>query len=290
MVNQQDNDKDKDDNNYQIFELGPADAPPGGTGRGPGIGRWVAIAVGIALIGGVAWYLLNSEVQETATEDGVPVVTADPGPIKKKPEPGEEGGMEVPDRGKSVYDRASGSDAATQQGQVEQILPGPEEPKTPPSGSEEAETGQAPAVAADDAATKTQQQAEKSPGAAATDGKSAFDTSEGAPTVEEVQSAPAPKPEPVQSESEKKGVADAYFIQLTARRSEADANAAWERIVAANKDILGDYKPLVIRADLGEKGVFYRLRTGPFRSREDAADMCLELKRRKVSCFPVKGS
>ena len=43
--------------------------------------------------------------------------------------------------------------------------------------------------------------------------------------------------------------------------------------------------PDVERADLGDKGIYYRLRLGPFASRDAAADYCLGLKDRGQDCI-----
>ncbi len=59
------------------------------------------------------------------------------------------------------------------------------------------------------------------------------------------------------------------------------------RIVEANGDLLGDLGAAVRRADLGAKGVFYRVRTGPLAARKAARTLCASLSKRKVPCFVV---
>ena len=39
------------------------------------------------------------------------------------------------------------------------------------------------------------------------------------------------------------------------------------------------------RADLGERGIFFRMQTGPFPNRATAQDMCLQLKAAKLDCI-----
>jgi len=48
---------------------------------------------------------------------------------------------------------------------------------------------------------------------------------------------------------------------------------------------LGGRAPIVRRADLGAKGVFYRALVGPFASMEQAAQMCSSLKAAGGSCI-----
>jgi hypothetical protein len=45
--------------------------------------------------------------------------------------------------------------------------------------------------------------------------------------------------------------------------------------------LLGSVSATPVRADLGDKGVFYRLQTAPI---ADADRICGELKRRNVGC------
>jgi hypothetical protein len=65
-------------------------------------------------------------------------------------------------------------------------------------------------------------------------------------------------------------------------RSEEAARQEWDRIRRANPDLLGSASANFVRADLGEKGVFYRLQTAPI---ADAERVCGELKRRNIGCI-----
>ncbi|HEX3521490.1 MAG TPA: SPOR domain-containing protein, partial [Stellaceae bacterium] len=71
-------------------------------------------------------------------------------------------------------------------------------------------------------------------------------------------------------------------IQLASVRSEEAARQEWDRIRRANPDLLGSVAATPVRADLGEKGVFYRLQTAPI---VDAERVCGELKRRNIGCI-----
>ena len=79
-----------------------------------------------------------------------------------------------------------------------------------------------------------------------------------------------------------------YQIQLASVLSEQAALAEWGRIKGKNKDILGAYSPFVTRADLGEKGVFYRLRAGPLADKAAAEALCSSLAAANVGCIVVK--
>ena len=82
--------------------------------------------------------------------------------------------------------------------------------------------------------------------------------------------------------------AEAYAVQLAALNSERSASDAWARLRRKHPDLLGDLTMSVERADLGERGIFYRLRTGPFPNRATAEDMCWQLRSQKLDCLVVK--
>ena len=76
-----------------------------------------------------------------------------------------------------------------------------------------------------------------------------------------------------------------YAVQLTSQRSEADAQAAYRAMQAKFPDQLGGREPILRRADLGSKGVYYRALVGPFASLEEAAGMCSSLKAAGGNCI-----
>lgn len=78
-----------------------------------------------------------------------------------------------------------------------------------------------------------------------------------------------------------------WSIQLSSARDEKLAWGTWEKLKARHKT-LNEMKPVVVRADLGKKGVYYRLRLGGFDSQSDAQSACGKLKSRGLSCFVSK--
>lgn len=84
-------------------------------------------------------------------------------------------------------------------------------------------------------------------------------------------------------------VADAGIrIQLLSVRSEARALEAWETVHTRHASVLGDRAPIIERADLGTKGVYYRLQTGPFGSMSDARNACRTLEGAGQGCLVVR--
>jgi hypothetical protein len=92
-----------------------------------------------------------------------------------------------------------------------------------------------------------------------------------------VATAPAPAP-----------AAGGYTVQVTSQRSEADAQTEFKSLQAKFPGQLGSRQPIIHRADLGDKGTFYRALVGPFASSEAAAAMCSNLKAAGGSCIVQK--
>jgi SPOR domain len=76
-----------------------------------------------------------------------------------------------------------------------------------------------------------------------------------------------------------------YAVQVSSQRSEADAQAAFRALRAKFPNQLGGREPIVRRADLGAKGIYYRAMVGPFASMEEAAGMCSTLKAAGGTCL-----
>ena len=86
---------------------------------------------------------------------------------------------------------------------------------------------------------------------------------------------PSPRPRPVA----------ATPFKSTSQRSEAEAQAAYRALSAKYPGQLGGHQPMVRRADLGAKGVYYRALVGPFASMEQAASVCSSLKAAGGNCI-----
>jgi SPOR domain len=76
-----------------------------------------------------------------------------------------------------------------------------------------------------------------------------------------------------------------YAVQVTSQRSEADAHSAFRTLRAKYPTQLGGREPIVRRADLGAKGIYFRAMVGPFASMEEAAGMCSNLKAAGGTCL-----
>jgi cell division protein FtsN len=90
-----------------------------------------------------------------------------------------------------------------------------------------------------------------------------------------VQAAPAPAPAPA---------GGGYMVQVSSQRSEADAQASFRALQGKFPAVLGTQSPSIKRADLGEKGVYYRAMVGPFGTSEEASQFCGNLKSAGGQC------
>jgi hypothetical protein len=76
-----------------------------------------------------------------------------------------------------------------------------------------------------------------------------------------------------------------YVLQIGAYKSQSDADNAWRSYKAKHAALLAGYGPDVAQADLGDKGIWYRLRIAGFASKDVASAMCDRLKADGGSCF-----
>ncbi|MCP4619634.1 MAG: SPOR domain-containing protein [Bradyrhizobium sp.] len=75
-----------------------------------------------------------------------------------------------------------------------------------------------------------------------------------------------------------------YVVQVSSQKTEADAQASYKALQGKFPAVLGSRAPLIKRADLGEKGVFYRAMVGPFGSRDEAAQFCTNYRTAGGQC------
>ena len=74
------------------------------------------------------------------------------------------------------------------------------------------------------------------------------------------------------------------MVQVSSQKNEADAQASYRALQSKFPTVLGSHAPLIKRADLGDKGVYYRAMIGPFGSQEEATQLCGNLKTAGGQC------
>jgi len=237
----------------------------------------------------------------SAAESDVPVIAADPAPIKIRPE--SPGGMQVPNQGRLVYGVIDGSSA---QPRVERLLPSPEKPivvdevlkRSVPEASEVA-SANAPRGTADEnpsapvrltpSLPSTEDVTKKAPLALAPPP---------VPKAAPQAVAPSKPPKPKATQTARAtpvpsapitDLEKSYRVQLAASRTESAVRSEWDRLRRRHIDLLGVLNLQVMRIDLGgTKGIFYRLRAGPLVNSASAKALCERLKQRKLGCLVVK--
>ena len=74
------------------------------------------------------------------------------------------------------------------------------------------------------------------------------------------------------------------MVQVSSQRSEADAQASYRAMQSKFPNVLGTRSASIRRADLGDKGIYYRAMVGPFGGQDEAGELCNSLKSAGGSC------
>jgi tetratricopeptide (TPR) repeat protein len=142
------------------------------------------------------------------------------------------------------------------------------------------ETSRAPAAPADEAEERilaVEDVPEDQP-AEATQQMAALETEDAPVAEEQAVDAPAASPK-----------ITGWSVQIASATTEDAAWSTWKKMKARHKSLSGK-EPVVVRADLGTKGVFYRVRLVGYDSQGEANSACSKLKSRGVKCFISKAS
>ena len=99
------------------------------------------------------------------------------------------------------------------------------------------------------------------------------------PTSPSTEPAPVPEPEAVPASRQD------YMVQLSASRSRALARGVYARLQAKHDDLLGRRDPFILRVDLADRGIFYRVNVAGFATKAAADSFCIDLKKRGQDCL-----
>jgi tetratricopeptide (TPR) repeat protein len=102
------------------------------------------------------------------------------------------------------------------------------------------------------------------------------------PAEEAVADAAPAEPEATQAPTQ-----TGWSVQVASATSEDAAWSTWKKMQAKHRALSGQ-KPIVVRADLGSKGIVYRVRFSGFDDQNAAKSKCSKLKAGGVSCFVSK--
>lgn len=99
------------------------------------------------------------------------------------------------------------------------------------------------------------------------------------PAAQSAELTPVPAPEAVPTARQD------YMVQLSASRSRALARGVYARLQAEHDDLLGRRDPFILRVDLGDRGIFYRVNVAGFATKAAADSFCADLKKRGQDCL-----
>ena len=177
----------------------------------------------------------------------IPLIKADPGPLKVKPK--HPGGLKIPNQDKLVFERIT---PETRTAGVEKLAPEPEEP----IATIEVSTGEKPP-----------QKSKRL-------------------IIPKADKKMKPVPtSSIEIPENQENVDPGYKIQLAAFREEEQAKASWMKLKNTHAEILETLIPLTVRVDLGKKGVYFRVQAGYFNELKDARSTCVKLKAKGQGCI-----
>ena len=83
-------------------------------------------------------------------------------------------------------------------------------------------------------------------------------------------------------------VSNHIYLQLGAYKTIEKANQFVEIFKEDNSKLIEDLKFFITSADLKERGIYYRIRLGPFTDNKDIYSLCIDLKLVNNECLIVK--
>ncbi len=244
-----------------------------------GLSGFSVLVIGLVMIGAfvsVVWIAYQQGIKTGSGGLGIetPYVAADPDPIKI-----ENAEIEQPVTDREVYDVFDG-DTETP---VTVLTEGPEEPVTrdveDPIGSIAAEAEDAAAAVSDEVEDRIVSLQQEDAAALDIDATPPA-TDAAADVVEDVVDTV------VAAAPTGSAVSGTHVVQVGAFRSNDEAVAQWNRMASRLDGYLDGKLRDVERADLGDRGVYHRLRIGPFNSSQEANEYCAGLKERGQDCLP----
>ena len=250
------------------------------TARGPLI---LALAIGVLLVfGAVVWNTYRQGVRSNGA--GLPSVIADAQPYKRVPD--ERGGLEVRDTDKRFYDQMDASERVPDLANLDND-----------PGSDLLQGGPPIDLRPNDDDMDGSDPDNGMPNSVADEVAELADLSRPDRGIESEALAPmpaprAPPPPPPPREVTPQfafSESGPYLVQVAAFRTQDAAEAEWRKSAAEHPDLYRGAGKRIQRADLGAKGVFYRLRVGGFSQKTEADAFCDALKAQGDNCIVVTG-
>lgn len=264
---------------------------------------FISTILGIGLAGVVSWFIFSSDYNKNPNVD-IPVIRRPQTAVKVQP--AEPGGMEILNQDKTVYDIVEKND--TSNTGVESLLPPPEEPNLPliEEIKEEAvvkETKEIKVAANDAKDTLAEQQEKvaalpsaveiKKPVLKEQKAEKEVKAEEVKSDVEAKTAKPSSQPQTAKQDTSKKAPENAaipdnvWQIQLMSTPNAGAIDKAWLGLKSKYPE-LSKLPHETETADLGSKGVYYRLKVGAFIDRGEADKLCNSIKNSGGTCLVKK--
>ncbi|MBQ9235387.1 MAG: SPOR domain-containing protein [Alphaproteobacteria bacterium] len=263
---------------------------------------FISTILGIGLAGAVSWFIFSADYNQNPNVE-IPVVRRAQTAVKMQP--ADPGGMEILNQDKTVYDIV---EKAEDKQKVESLLPPPEEPEAlvleeqAQAGEDVAQEAQKIIAAQEEVAAQTEALKEdaavllppadeiKKPVL-----KEEIQIAEEKPVKEiiEVKKAEAvseskPLPTAPQATKTAENIPNGVWqLQLMSTPNEAAIAKGWAGM-KAKYPALTKLPYETEAADLGAKGVFYRLKAGAFVDRGEADKLCNSIKNAGGTCLVKK--
>ena len=231
--------------------------------------RLVAVgAVGVGFFSLLVYTLVYKEAIRTAEID-LPVIKAPDTPVKRRPD--HPGGMEIPNRDKTVYDLLA-----------EEVRQPKQEVAVKPALAPQKEVVQQPKPEPKPVVAQKSPKVEEKPKLAPVkqvEPKKAEPKAVVVKKVEPIQEQPQPKPQEVKGN---------WGVQLASFVANKDAEAALSKYKGKYTE-LSNLLPRVQKVELGQgKGVRYRAQFVGLAKKQDAQSLCNKLKKRNQGCLHIK--
>jgi len=97
-------------------------------------------------------------------------------------------------------------------------------------------------------------------------------------------------PETPEAKAVEKPARTGWAVQISSQKQEDAAWSVWKKMQAKHKRLLSPHEANVVQADLGDRGIFYRLRVTGLDDKRQASKLCRRLKKRGTSCFVTRAS
>jgi hypothetical protein len=268
----------------------------GQTGLVRRVGSVILLLVVIAL--GYSAYNAYQDSKSTKVTAGqLPLILADQTPWKTTPD--DPGGMVIPNKDSTIFNTLKGKAPDEESVRIENLL---EEPEVPIAKDELLKTTSTeevkpePEISAlkSEVATKEEPAKEKSlkeEDVKASEEKTSDVKTEEKAAIEEKKvvepKIETPSPEEPKTKEDKPDETGSAYVQVASVKSREEASQKWQSLKSKNVS-LSSLSMRVQEADLGARGIFYRIQAGPMSSGR-AKSICAGMNAKQAgSCLVVK--